>query len=73
MPETIEHNGKVRQHQRGQGLVNSPFGLLCQFLIPWARVGRTRDEAYDPEVGERVWTWLQDAVTKFEKSLEGET
>ncbi|KAF7789133.1 hypothetical protein EIP86_000068 [Pleurotus ostreatoroseus] len=32
------------------------------FLIPWARFGRCREEAYDPQVGERLWNWLQEQV-----------
>ncbi|TCD65860.1 hypothetical protein EIP91_002121 [Steccherinum ochraceum] len=36
------------------------------YLRPWARLGRARKEAYDPEVGERFWNWLQEQVTKFE-------
>ncbi|OBZ78995.1 hypothetical protein A0H81_00306 [Grifola frondosa] len=33
-----------------------------QFLIPFARVGRCREEAYDPALGERLWNWLEDQV-----------
>ncbi|KAI0776358.1 NAD(P)-binding protein [Irpex lacteus] len=33
-----------------------------QFLIPWARAGRLREEAYDPEVGIKLWDWLQEQV-----------
>ena len=40
---------------------------LCvyQFMIPWARAGKCRDEVYDPAVGERLWSWLEDAVKSF--------
>lgn len=31
-----------------------------EFFIPWERVGRCREEAYDDEVGEKLWSWLQD-------------
>ncbi|KAH9933815.1 uncharacterized protein B0H18DRAFT_1115186 [Fomitopsis serialis] len=32
------------------------------FLIPWARVGECRKEAYDDALGEKLWTWLEEAV-----------
>lgn len=36
--------------------------MMCafQFLIPWARVGECRAEAYDPEVGRRLWEYLEE-------------
>ncbi|EED82887.1 predicted protein [Postia placenta Mad-698-R] len=33
-----------------------------EFLIPWARVGRCRREAYDNALGERLWAWLEEQV-----------
>ncbi|KAF9805012.1 hypothetical protein IEO21_09228 [Rhodonia placenta] len=33
-----------------------------KFLIPWARVGSCRKEAYDDAVGERLWAWLEEQV-----------
>ncbi|KAI0932764.1 hypothetical protein AcW2_001294 [Taiwanofungus camphoratus] len=33
-----------------------------KFLIPWARVGVCRKEAYDDVIGGRLWTWLQEQV-----------
>ncbi|KAF7789134.1 hypothetical protein EIP86_000069 [Pleurotus ostreatoroseus] len=33
-----------------------------EFLIPWARFGRCRDEVYDPEVGDKLWSYLQEQV-----------
>ncbi|KAJ3554361.1 hypothetical protein NM688_g3147 [Phlebia brevispora] len=32
------------------------------FLIPWARFGRCREEVYDPKVGEELWNYLQEQV-----------
>ncbi|EPS99564.1 hypothetical protein FOMPIDRAFT_1050592 [Fomitopsis schrenkii] len=32
------------------------------FLIPWARVGRCRPEAYDDALGERLYAWLEEQV-----------
>ncbi|KAI0782859.1 NAD(P)-binding protein [Abortiporus biennis] len=39
-----------------------------EFLIPWARLGRCREEAYDPEIGDRLWKWLEGEIVEFEKS-----
>ncbi|KAI0738867.1 NAD(P)-binding protein [Daedaleopsis nitida] len=33
-----------------------------EFLIPWARLGKCRPEAYDDAVGERLWAWLEEEV-----------
>ncbi|RPD56663.1 NAD(P)-binding protein [Lentinus tigrinus ALCF2SS1-7] len=58
-------------------LYPTPYGALTQlfagtmpealnyngeFLIPWARLGKCRPEAYDDEVGERLWKWLEEEV-----------
>ncbi|KAH8082451.1 NAD-P-binding protein [Cristinia sonorae] len=50
------------------GLMPETIQHNGQFLIPWARVGRTVDAAYDAEVGDRLWNWLQEQVTKFEQT-----
>ncbi|KAI0355004.1 NAD(P)-binding protein [Trametes cingulata] len=64
-------------------LYPTPYGALTQlfagtmpealnyngeFLIPWARLGKCRAEVYDPEVGERLWKWLDEQVKAFEAS-----
>ncbi|KAI0372200.1 NAD(P)-binding protein [Pilatotrama ljubarskyi] len=64
-------------------LYPTPYGALTQlfagsmpealkyngeFLIPWARLGKCRAEAYDPEIGERLWKWLEEQVKAFEAS-----
>ncbi|KAI0826477.1 NAD(P)-binding protein [Irpex lacteus] len=33
-----------------------------EFLIPWARLGRLREEAYDTEFGIKLWDWLEEQV-----------
>ncbi|PCH33230.1 NAD(P)-binding protein [Wolfiporia cocos MD-104 SS10] len=33
-----------------------------KFLVPWARVGQCRKEAYDDAIGERLWNWLEEQV-----------
>ncbi|KAI0341487.1 NAD(P)-binding protein [Trametopsis cervina] len=32
------------------------------FMIPWARIGRARPEAYDPELARRLWEWMEEQV-----------
>ncbi|KAI0330505.1 NAD-P-binding protein [Cubamyces sp. BRFM 1775] len=64
-------------------LYPAPYGALTQlfagtmpeaikyngeFLIPWARLGKCRAEAYDPEIGRRLWDWLDEQVKAFEAS-----
>ncbi|CAL1713794.1 unnamed protein product [Somion occarium] len=38
-----------------------------EFLIPWARLGRCRPEAYDAELAEKLWNYLDEEVKAFEK------
>ena len=33
-----------------------------EFLIPWARLGKCRKEAYDPELGAKLWDWMEEVV-----------
>lgn len=33
-----------------------------QYLIPWAREGRARKETDDPELGRKLWAWMEEAV-----------
>ncbi len=28
-------------------------------MIPWARLGKARKETGDPEVGKKLWEWLE--------------
>ncbi|KAK0205288.1 NAD(P)-binding protein [Desarmillaria ectypa] len=30
-----------------------------EFMIPWARLGKARKETGDPEVGKKLWEWLE--------------
>ncbi|KAI0776357.1 NAD(P)-binding protein [Irpex lacteus] len=46
MPEALNYNGEARRF----------------FLIPWARLGRLREEAYDTELGIKLWDWLEEQV-----------
>ncbi|KAI0747516.1 NAD(P)-binding protein [Fomes fomentarius] len=36
-----------------------------EFLIPFARLGKCRAEAYDDAFGQRLWKWLQDETKQF--------
>jgi len=58
-------------------LYDAPYGALTQlwagtmpetldyngkYLIPWARVGMCRSEAYDDALGGKLWDWLEEQV-----------
>ncbi|EMD32477.1 hypothetical protein CERSUDRAFT_118808 [Gelatoporia subvermispora B] len=44
------------------GLMPEPAQHNGEFLIPWARFGTCRPEAYDDALGEKVWSYLQEQV-----------
>jgi len=44
------------------GLMPEPAQHNGEFLIPWARLGKCRPEAYDDAIGERLWNYLQEQV-----------
>lgn len=60
MPEALNYNGEVMSWPASH--LSSLANQLAQFLIPWARLGRCRVEAYDDGLGERLWKWLEDEV-----------
>ncbi|TBU29866.1 NAD(P)-binding protein [Dichomitus squalens] len=39
-----------------------------EFLIPWARPGKCRAEAYDLQIGQRLWNWLEEELDAFSRS-----
>ncbi|KAI0686994.1 NAD(P)-binding protein [Earliella scabrosa] len=58
----------------------TPYGALTQlfagtmpealnyngeFMIPFARLGRCRDEVYDDEIGQRLWQWMEDETKRL--------
>ncbi|KZT02807.1 NAD(P)-binding protein [Laetiporus sulphureus 93-53] len=66
-----------RKFMRMTILRPAPWGALTQlwagtmpgalnhngkFLIPWAKVGQCRKEAYDDKIGEQLWNWLQEQI-----------
>ncbi|KAI9442859.1 NAD(P)-binding protein [Lactarius psammicola] len=36
-----------------------------KFFIPWARVGEPNKAALDPQVGEKLWSWLENETKKY--------
>jgi len=36
-----------------------------KFFVPWARLGNPNKAALDPQVGERLWTWLENETGKY--------
>ncbi|KAH9025102.1 NAD(P)-binding protein [Lactarius pseudohatsudake] len=36
-----------------------------KFFIPWARLSEPNKAALDPQVGERLWSWLEDETKKY--------
>jgi len=45
----------------------SPEGaeLGGKYCIPWARVGAAKTAANDPELGKKLWSWLEEQVKDF--------
>ena len=39
-------------------------------MIPYARLGKCRPEAYDDELGAQLWGWLAGEVEAFEQRPE---
>jgi len=44
------------------GTVPEAVGLGGKYLIPWARVGTPLKETQDPELGKKLWDWLEEQV-----------
>ncbi|KAH9169642.1 NAD(P)-binding protein [Lactarius sanguifluus] len=36
-----------------------------KFFIPWARLGKPNKAALDPQVGEKLWSWLENETKKY--------
>jgi retinol dehydrogenase-12 len=36
-----------------------------KYFIPWARLGEPNKAALDPQVGEKLWTWLENETKKY--------
>ncbi|KAL6302935.1 NAD(P)-binding protein [Sparassis latifolia] len=55
--------GALTQLYAGTAPEGVEFG--GKYLIPWARIGKARREANDPNVGQRLWEWLEEQVKKW--------
>ncbi|KAI9443883.1 NAD(P)-binding protein [Lactarius indigo] len=36
-----------------------------KFFVPWARLGEPNKAALEPQIGERLWTWLENETKKY--------
>ena len=36
---------------------------ICQYLIPWARIGEPREDERNPETAEKLYKWLEEQVS----------
>jgi NAD(P)-dependent dehydrogenase (short-subunit alcohol dehydrogenase family) len=36
-----------------------------KFFIPWARLGEPNKDALGPEIGEKLWSWLENETKKY--------
>ncbi|KAI0823263.1 NAD(P)-binding protein [Trametes gibbosa] len=50
------------------GTMPEALNFNGDFLIPWARLGKCKAEAYDAELGAKLWNWLEGEVKTFEAS-----
>ncbi|KAF9221545.1 NAD(P)-binding protein [Gyrodon lividus] len=37
-------------------------GLGGQYLVPWARIGPSREDAHDAKLGQALWEWCEEQV-----------
>ncbi|GJE89083.1 NAD(P)-binding protein [Phanerochaete sordida] len=44
------------------GTMSEPVQHNGEFFVPYARLGKTQAAMYDPEVGKRLWEYLEEAV-----------
>ena len=67
MPDALKFNGEVRfdfnLRSISQALCSD---VLEQFMIPWARLGRCNKDAYNEDLGCRVWEWCEKEIKAFE-------
>ena len=42
------------------GTAPEAVDLNGQYLIPWARIGKAHPGTLNPELGEKLWTWLEE-------------
>jgi len=44
------------------GTMPEALNVSVQYLVPTAKVARCRPEAYDEELGAKLWDWLEEAM-----------
>ena len=54
--EAVSLNGSVRFTY----VANPILAWHWQYLIPWARIGKPHDGTKDPELGAKLWAWLEN-------------
>ncbi|KAI6044653.1 hypothetical protein EDC04DRAFT_2877679 [Pisolithus marmoratus] len=47
------------------GTSRDAVGLGGQYLIPWARIGKPRADTQDPQLGKKLWTYMEEQVAKL--------
>ncbi|KAF8551042.1 NAD(P)-binding protein [Imleria badia] len=75
--ELQRHSGKLLQRVTSSFLFDVSYGAITQlyagtvpdgkslngkYLIPWARIGKPRQDTQDPEIGMRLWDYLEEQV-----------
>ncbi|KAG2131788.1 hypothetical protein DEU56DRAFT_739839 [Suillus clintonianus] len=55
----VEHGALTQLYA---GTAPEAVGLNGKYLVPWARVGPTRNDARDPKTGVALWEWLEEQV-----------
>ncbi|EGN94781.1 hypothetical protein SERLA73DRAFT_96138 [Serpula lacrymans var. lacrymans S7.3] len=75
--ELHRHNSKIFDAFLALFLYDVPYGALTQlyagttpdaealkgkYLIPWARIGKPRANTQDPQLGRKLWEWLEGQV-----------
>jgi len=71
------HMGSISRSIMDLGLYDTTLGALTQlyaatspaaadlggkYLVPWARVGPSRKDAHDPELGRALWEWCEEQI-----------
>ncbi|KAJ7839280.1 hypothetical protein B0H13DRAFT_1911303, partial [Mycena leptocephala] len=60
---TVNRRERCRYTLQNWGLLRSSTQAPPQkFLIPWAKIGKAAPSTADPEVGRKLWEWLEAQV-----------
>ncbi|KAG9315699.1 hypothetical protein JVU11DRAFT_3346 [Chiua virens] len=73
--ELQRHMGSIIRTISNLGLYDTTHGALTQlyagtcpaaadfggkYLVPWARIGPSREDAHDPKLGQALWEWCEE-------------